>query len=284
MKLERDAALFSGNTSDISVATIPFPRGRGARLSVAGEDRDARRRCGVQHAQTHPDSSGLNKIAAGAMAISMPRQATLGLLLGATLPSVRHGCPALRPLWADEAMQRALDTVRLIAALEHRAPVCGADHVLTNTECQIAGELAAAYRALDYADDAEPQSCSEGLRTVLHDLVELFAPLAGSVRLHTTIERLSLPAFRCRALTLAASKLVVSALCADLIDSKNLRMSVSLCRPRPGVARLVVADNVSHPQRATDEIVSDLAALLECDLASHTNLRGGVATELRFPI
>ena len=284
MKLEREAALFSGNAPDISVVTIPFPRGPGARLTVAGKDRDARARCSVRQAQTHPDSSGLDKIAAGAMAISTPRQATLGLLLSATLPSVRHGCLALRPLWADEAMQRAFDTVRLIAALEHRAPVWGADHVLTKAERQIAGELAAAYRALDYADDAEPQSCSERLWTVVRDLVELFAPLAGSVRLHTTIERLSLPAFRCRALTLAASKLVVSALCADMIESKNLTMSVSLCRPRRGVARLVIADNVSDPGRAADEIVSDLAAVLECDLASHTNLGGGVATELRFPI
>ncbi|GAN78015.1 hypothetical protein [Acidisphaera rubrifaciens] len=284
MKLAREAALFYGNPSDISVVTIPFARGRGARLTVAGTDRDARARCSVRQAQTYPDSSGLDKIAAGTMAISMPRQATLGLLLGATLPLVRHGCPALRPLWADEAMQRALDTVRLIATLARRAPVCGADHILTKAEFQIAGELAAAYRALDYRDDAEPRSCSEGLRTVVRDLVELFAPIAGSVRLYTTIERLSLPAFRCRALTLAASKLVVSALCTDLIDSKNLTMRVSLCRPRRGVARLAIADNVSDPARAADEIVSDLAALLEGDLTLHANPGGGVATELRFPI
>lgn len=55
---------------------------------------------------------------AGALTISIPREAMLGLLLGATLSPVPHGCSALPPLWADKAIQRALDTMRLVAALE----------------------------------------------------------------------------------------------------------------------------------------------------------------------
>lgn len=110
--------------------------------------------------------------------------------------------------------------------MERRVPVYGTDHIATMAEWRIMSEPAVAYRALDCVEDAELLSCSDVLRTVVCDLLEQFGPLDPSAQLHPTIDRLSLPAFKRRALTLIASRLVMSAFsCAT--DRENLGLNVS---------------------------------------------------------
>jgi hypothetical protein len=77
----------------------------------------------LQATSGRPGSSRFDQMAAGAALVSMPRQAVLGALLGATLAPAQDSRPVLKPLWDREAMQRAHTMVCLIVALERQAPL-----------------------------------------------------------------------------------------------------------------------------------------------------------------
>jgi len=227
-------------------------------------------------------------MAANAALVSGPRLTLLGLLLDAMLPAASLGSAALRPLWASEAIQRAQSMIGLVVALDRREPANSAEPAGLQMECRIAAELAAAFRALDVADDTAPLPCSPVLRTAVRDLVGLFGPSDGQARPRTSIERLTLPAYKRRALVLATCTLVIDALGRIPTGRTGGCIAVSLRQTEPTQAALSVADDgwnrLQDGREPPSEILSDLAALLECAPAFRVMGSGGFVAELTFPI
>jgi two-component sensor histidine kinase len=232
-------------------------------------------------------TSRFAQMATGAALVSVPRQALLGILLDATLPFTCRGSTALRPLWANEAMLRAYDLITLVTALERQLPCHAQDALALGLERAVAVELAGAFRSLDISDDAEEATCSELLRTVLRDLVELFGPVPGELHLLTAIEQLSLPAFKRRALVLLACDLLVGALRHGRARQAGGRIGVTLHRGEDGRAGLdIIGDGLNlpgHGEARPDETLCDLAALLEGELVHHVAADGRLFAKVAFP-
>jgi two-component sensor histidine kinase len=233
-------------------------------------------------------SSRFDQMATGSALVSLPRQAMLGVLLDATLACARAGRPVLKPLWVDEAMQRAYNMVRLTAELERQSPSSRGDPLGAAAEYRVAMELAEAFRSLAAGDDEEVLPCSDALRTIVRDMVDLFGPMVGQVRLCTSIERLTLPAFKRRALALAACELVINALRHGFVGRGVGNIAVMLRRTGRGHARFSVADDgcgipgSRYPQPCG--IVSDLAALLGTDVFYGATDNGGTLVEISIPL
>jgi hypothetical protein len=239
-----------------------------------------------QRGQPLPQAS---QVQAGAVAkVFSTRQELLAFLLDATLPGAHRGRPVLWPLWANEAMQRAYGLVRLVARLEQNVPFRTCDLAAARAECRLACELAATFRALDVADDEQVLPCSDLLRTLVRDLVELFSPIAGGVNVRTSIEPLLLPVYKRRALVLAGYALVTDVLGSELSHRGGGEVTVGLSRVTKARALLRVVDS-GRSVRGDDcirpsEVVVDLAALLESDPVYRIGAAGGMAVEIVFPV
>ena len=222
-------------------------------------------------------------LVAGLNSLSSERRAMLGALLGATVPQVPHNMSSLRPLWADEAMQRAYDLVAMFSMLD----CCGVSLFGPEGEWQIVSHLARIYSSLEIADNETRQTCSTDLRDIVRNLTELFAPIADSITLYTTIEHLSLAPLKRRALVLAAAKLVLEALRRASTSGRAARLTVALIVEWPRMASLHVMMETDvrtdFGTPGSDTVVDDLAFLLECSLDVFETAFG-IHTELRFPL
>jgi hypothetical protein len=232
--------------------------------------------------------SRLEQMAEVVATVCSTRQEILGLLLGTTSPLAYQGPPVLRPLWASEAMQRAYDLIRLVACLERSVPLRAYDLAAACAERKLARELAATFRALDLADDKQILPCSDLLRALMRDLVELFGPVGGGIDVRTSIEPLLLPADKRRALLLAAYALVANLLGSELTDSNGGVVMVTLSRVGESEALFRVVDS-GRRLRGGDcirrfEVIADLANLLESDPVYRIEAAGGVAAEIVFPV
>ncbi len=220
--------------------------------------------------------------------LSPGRAELLGLLVAAADPRVYGGCAVLRPLWANEAMHRAWTMARLALRLD--ACDGGSGGALgAQIECRVAEALACSYAALEIRHDPAVLPCSELLRELVSNLVELFGPIAGRVQLQTAIARVALPAFKRRALLLAASELVVNAITHAFHGRAGGEIIVTLESLGRGHARLAVADNGSGVAAtaaaagAGASILCDLANLLESTLVYRSAPGGGAWAQIAFP-
>ena len=230
--------------------------------------------------------SQFDRMAAAAVVMSMPRQAMLGALLDGILPCPSNEPADLRPLWANEAMQRAYNMVGLIVELEHRlpfgSPLCAA------TEYKIATELAALFRSLDVRDTEAVLPCASTLRAIVRTLVRLFGPVVGQVYVRDFIERLEMPAQKRRAMVLAASELMINALRHGFAGRSSGCIAVSLCRTEPSRARLSVADDgcglPNERVHHCEGTAFDLAEFLESEMTYRRSEGGGTLAEISFSV
>lgn len=232
-------------------------------------------------------ASRLEALVRGTAAISASRQGMLGALLATTLPSTRHGLAALRPLWANEAIQRACDFVTLFGRVERDLSRTPARAAALEAEWRLVQELTSLYASLDNDDDATLFACSHAIRTAARDHVELFGSGSDPMRVCTAVDRLALPAYRQRALVLVTGRLVIEALHRIAGRHGASRLIVLLAAKSAGSATLTVAQDLSGPYRVPDarpsELTQDLASLLECDPEVEAQ-RHVITTTLRFPV
>ena len=212
----------------------------------------------------------------------------LGLLLQATHAAGGIGRPVLMPLWAEEGMHRAYAMLRLLDRQAERDCGRARTELTAGVECALAGSLASAYRSLATANEDAVVPCSALLRDVVHNLGALFGSGNGIV-VRTVIERLSLPAYKRRALVLSASELLMNALTHAFCDAaRDRRIDVSLRLLDDTRACLRVADNglgfgSSRPDSAVS-IAGGLAALVEADLAYRRTADWTTVAEIIFPV
>jgi hypothetical protein len=212
----------------------------------------------------------------------------LGLLLQAVYAADNIGHPALMPLWAEEGMHRAYAMLRLLdrRAERDRGRVTGG--FTARVECALARSLASAYRSLATAKEDEIVPCSALLREVVLNLGALFAGGSGII-VRTVIERLHLPAYKRRALVLAASELLVNTLTHAFNGSSHEgRIEVSLRLRDDKRACLRVADNgagfgLGRPNTAVS-VAGGLAGLVEADLAYYRTAEWTTVAEIVLPV
>ena len=200
----------------------------------------------------------------------------LGALLGSACCTMDRGCEMLRPLWAEEAMHRAYNFLRLVGA--RKTAIVGED--------VFARDLAAQFRELEIPPDREVVPCSDILSSVVTNFGTLFCGPANIVS-KAQIDDVSLPAYRRRALVLAASELISNALLHAFQGRRAGRIAVSLNLHGPGTASLYVADDgvgfVAAQPNYHCGIAAGLAELLETDLA-YERLDGWTIAKIVFPV
>lgn len=214
----------------------------------------------------------------------MTRHAVLGVLLNATRSPARYGCDVLKPLWVHEATQRASNMVRLVAELETKLPFNERHQLERAAEYKVAMEFAGSLHSLNVDDDKELQPCSVALRTAVRNLVELFGPVVGQVLIRTSIERIAMPAYKRKALVLAACELVINALRHGLAQRGSGCISVTLHRTGGVQARLsVVDDGWGNQNTRSCGVTFDLAALLGSKLIYGVSENAGTTAQISFP-
>ena len=232
----------------------------------------------------HSAPCRLEQMAAEVALVSRSRQAVLGALLHATLPTAPRGRPAFRAVWVNEAMNRAYTMIRLTALLEKFAPLDCLDVTAGEAERRIAIEVAGVLRSMD-VDNDELTPCSEALMTVSRGLIELFAPAAGSLCFTADIARLSLPRFKCRALVLAACELVSGLLLRGLSQSGRGHIKVALYKSgQHEMVLKITGSGLGTMREPPSDSLVDLAELLESDLSFRAPCFDRASTELTFPI
>jgi hypothetical protein len=205
-----------------------------------------------------------------------------GVLLTCAFPVNDRGCQVLHPLWAEEAMHRAYGFMRLLGTrIRHRQ----SNRDAAGPGDAIASDLAVQFRELETGGERAVVPCSAILTNVVCGLVALFG-CPANVAIRTKIEEVSLPAYKRRALVLAASELVDNALLHAFQGRESGLIGVRLTARGPGTACLHVADNgigfTDSPPNLDCGVASGLAGLLEADLA-YDRIASWTIAEIRFP-
>jgi two-component sensor histidine kinase len=220
--------------------------------------------------------------------IAVYRTEVLCRLLEPIHPAAWGGRPVLWPLWADEMVHRTYVTIHLTALLMSKLRLERDAPMRLELDCRVASNLAAAISELVIVHDNERLPCSAVLRDIARNLVELFGPVAGNIRIATRIEPLQLAAFKRRALALAAVELISEGLVNAFRGSVEGHIEVQLTRISRSRARLTVKNGGSHqpsciPQ-ACQPIGQDLASLLEAEIVYGIPGYDGTAAQIDFLI
>jgi two-component sensor histidine kinase len=241
----------------------------------------------IDERAVHPLAPRVEMMIARSEALSPWLAQIVGVLLDAARPSHCGGRDVLRPLWTEEAMQRACSMLHLAAQLDQSAEARASDNVNPQSERRFANDLAALYRTLDIERDEEVLPCLFVLQGVVRNLVALFGTGAGWVIIRTDIERVSLPAYKRRALVLAASELVINALRHGFVDKSGGQIDVTLQTFGTAQLRLTVVDNGCGlpDDYATGQsgITAALADLLEGGLVYRRLRTAGTYAEIVLP-
>jgi two-component sensor histidine kinase len=209
----------------------------------------------------------------------------LDVLLATARPKTNPGPAVLRPIWAEEAMHRSCAMVRLLDSPGRRSREAAA----AQYDRAVAQDLGRLFQSLDEPSACQDVPCSSLLREIVIDLVTLFGtrPASAEIALLTNIERLYLPAFKRRALILAAVELVINAMLHAFTGRTQGRIDVSLTMLGPVRARLEVKDDgvgfSGGKPNLRCGIAAGLADLLEADLVYFRGLTVTTA-EIVFPV
>ena len=185
----------------------------------------------------HPSSFEI--LAASCDRLARSSEDVFGALLASTYPQSVSADWTSRPLWNEEAIHRAYRMLQLLLRLRERRH--GNEHAW-QANYALAMQLAADIRSLSETAEHRQVPCAAVLSSVVRTLGSLFGEAAGDISLSTSIERVSLPAWRRRALSLVAIELVVNALNHAFDGGAPGRIDVCL-RVTGKCARLRVADD-----------------------------------------
>jgi two-component sensor histidine kinase len=238
---------------------------------------------GIDTAGTTPLVSRFELLAAYSGQISATHRELLDLLLHASRVRSMGGPEGLAPLWAEEAMHRALTLMRLVGMRDRcaRFPVSAAPAVA------LAHALASLYQQLDLGHDRRPVPCGALLSGVASSLGLLFGATAGQVRVTTQVGDLWLPPYRRRALVLLGGALVMNALRHAFCGRPHGEIIVRLAMTPADQANLLVIDDGTGvpPGRAVrpHSVVQSLVEVLDGTVCCRVRGLRGTAVAVDFP-
>lgn len=212
------------------------------------------------------------------------RSALIDTLFIAAFPIPGDGRSFLRPLWADEAMNRASDSLQLVLMLE-RSAWQDPRHIGASLELELARKLAGIFHSLQLTPESAKLPATDALKGVLCGMAGLFGPAIGTVELDLSLTPIRLAPYRRRALVLVAAEIMTKALLWSVRTELRVRAVLDFTADRQ--LRLLVEHDGFLPEAISDnrssDIVSGLAALLEAELVYRRSQRGGTAIELLLP-
>ena len=272
-----DAARHTANSA------TPIP-GRGMRDLLQSDGWPPRNRATGAHESERPPADRFEALAAWSQRAEADSADIAAALLASSATAFDTVCDVLRPLWAEEAFHRAYSLLRLNAA---RLRPCR-DMPAMQQDIALARRLAAGFRALAADRDAAMVPCSPILHDVVQTLGLLFGSATGRVQVTINIARMMLPAYKRRALVLAASELVVNALTHAFGPGDRGRIHVSLLRRSADNACLLVADDGRGFGRGVpdpaESVAAALANLLESDLVYDRTAVWATVAGIAFPL
>jgi hypothetical protein len=214
----------------------------------------------------------------------------LGLLVASASSTACGGHNTLRPLWANEALHRASNFIRLMEKLEANAPPTAEPISKSDAENGLVLLLAAGFGSLYINDDTEPRLCSEQIADINRTLIELFGPAVGDVIFESQVDHLVLPAYAHRALILLAVERVTNCLLHGFRKQQTGRITLDLRVLSLATASLTITDNGealcdrhSHDMRFRSRVSDDLADLLQTKLTCSRDAAGGTIATITFP-
>jgi hypothetical protein len=230
-------------------------------------------------------ASGFEALAACSEQLACGPGEVFGALLAAAYPGAANADWSARPLWEEEAMHRAYRMLQLL--LQLRAGRRGRTHGW-HADHALASQLAADFRALSATAEHAPVPCSQVLRSIVRSFASLFGPAAGDIRLVTSIERVTLPAYRRRALVLAASELVLNAVSHAFHGCSQGTIAVRLQAISGNRACLRVEDDgigyFDECADACESLPARLASLLDGRLVYRQGYPRATTAEIVFPV
>jgi hypothetical protein len=210
----------------------------------------------------------------------------ISVLLASAVLTNNHGCGVLRPLWTQEAMHRAHYFMRLVDARKCLGQLTRDNRAAVGVKDLAAHDLAAQFRKLQRGGERAVVPCALVLRDVVTDLGTLFG-YPANIALNTKIGSVNLPAYKRRALVLAACELFCDALLHRFAGRGSRLIEVGLTLRGSRSACLRVADNGMGfngiPPKITCGVAAGLADLLEADLA-YGQAHGWTTAEIVFPV
>ncbi len=179
--------------------------------------------------------------------------------------------------------------MRLADVRGRRGETSDHDPIATRLEDAVAGDLAVQFRELEAGRERDVLvAVSAILRGVVTGLGTLFGCPAGIV-LRTKIEEASLPAYKRRALVLAAAELVGNALLHAFPGHESGRIDVGLTARDAKCVCLLPRGRRRHPgspgasPNLDSGVAAGLADLLEAEL-SYNRVAGWTIAEIVFPM
>jgi two-component sensor histidine kinase len=210
----------------------------------------------------------------------------VSVLLSSAVPAPNRGCEVLRPLWSEEAIHRALGFMQLVDAARLRGQSTRRNPIAAGLEDFAARDLAVRFRELQNGAERAVTPCGLVLREVVTDLGVVFG-CPANIALETKIDRVSLPAYKRRALVLAACELVCNALLHAFPGREAGVVEVHLTSRGAQFACLRVTDDgvgfSDTPPNLTCGVAACLADLLEADL-TYDRTAGWTIAEIVFPV
>lgn len=195
-------------------------------------------------------------------------------------------CAAVRALFAEEALHRAYSLMRLVKRRSRDREPAGHASGAAGRDALIAYDLAANFRNLQAGEERQIQPCWPVLRNVVDGLGALFGTCAN-ITVSTSVEHVSLPAYRRRALVLLAAELTANALLHAFAGRARGRIDVRLTSFGPALACLRVADDgisFAHGSpKLPCAVAAGLAGLLEADLV-YDRSGGWTVARIVFPV
>jgi hypothetical protein len=147
--------------------------------------------------------------------------------------------------------------------------------------------LADIFAELRIADDLEVLMCSALLRDAVARLMNVFCMSPISLETHFDLNDICLPAYKRRALILSAATLIMQVLSCASDGNCQPTVNISLSTTASQRTRLVVAAEglvpLEHETREADDIVDELADLLEVGNVRRLHWIGGFITQIEFP-
>lgn len=194
----------------------------------------------------------------------------------------------LRPIWSAEALHRTHTVIRLVARLRSRLPCFPPGSPDAEMESCLAKDLASVMDDLWTTEDHVCVDCTEALRGAVIGLVELFGPAVGNMTVVTDFHRIKLPAFKRRALVLAAAELVSNCL-LHAFEGHDFGQMAIVLRPVGSAHAILrvyddgvgIAEVGKSPYRGP---AAELAELLEAEVVYECRRSKGVAAQILFPV
>jgi hypothetical protein len=238
---------------------------------------------GVDAACTTPAASRFELLASYSSQISATHREMLDVLLHASRVRRMDGPDRLAALWAEEAMHRALNLLRLVGMRDRcaRLPAAGPPAIA------LARVLAWHYQQLDLGPDRRLAPCGALLSGVATSLGGLFGAAASQVRVTAQVDDMMLPPYRRRALVLLGGTLVMNALCHAFRGKCRGEITIRLAMTPGGQANFLVADDGTGvpPGRTVGphSVVHSLVEVLGGTVCCRVRGLRGTAMAVDFP-